>query len=210
MSSSSEPAALTTLTTPELRSGTWTRFGAGSVLGDAITEETLGALAESTRSAARSQGYAVGWAEGQRAARAEATAEAERVAAARAAEDAHRAAEHQAAMDALHTATARLHEAVATAVAQVDDRASALALGLAETIVGAATTDLDAVRRALALAPVHGLVALRVHPLDVVDGEVRLIPDPSLVRGDALAEYDDHVLDLRITTALERVREALR
>ena len=43
---------LTPLATPELRTGVWTRFGGTSVLGDAITEETLSALAESTRNAA--------------------------------------------------------------------------------------------------------------------------------------------------------------
>jgi flagellar assembly protein FliH len=210
MNSSSEAQRVTgALTTPELRAGTWTRFGADSVLGDAVTERTLSALAESTRSAARSQGYAVGWSEGQRAARAEAAETARLVDAERRAEDAVRAAEHRDALDALRSAAARLHDAVGTAVARVDEHASALTLALTETILGFAAADLDTVRRGLSLAPPDGLVALRVHPDDVVPCEVRLIADPGLARGDVLAEYDDHVLDLRISTALERVREAL-
>lgn len=214
MSSSSEVVRVTgSVPTPELRTGTWTRFGGSSVLGDAVTEQTLSALAESTRSAARSQGYAIGWAEGQRAARAEALAESARVAEERGVEDALRAAEHRAAVDALQNAAARLHDAVAGATERVESQASALALALTETIVGALAADLDAVRRALDLAPAAGLVALRVNPaaLDLAAGvDVTLIPDPTLAHGDALAEYDEHVLDLRITTALERVREVLR
>ena len=104
--------ALAPLATPELRTGVWTRFGTSSVLGDAVTEETLSALAETTRTAARSQGYAVGWAEGRRAARDEADAAARAAEAARReAEDA-RAREHAAAVAALELAAARLHEAV--------------------------------------------------------------------------------------------------
>src|SRR4051794_29241221 len=77
---SREMPVLVRLATPELRTGVWTRFGDSNVLGDAVTEETLSTLAESTRTAARSQGYAVGWAEGQRAAREQARIEAEEAA----------------------------------------------------------------------------------------------------------------------------------
>ena len=72
--SSSSSTAFTPLETPELRSGTWTRFGDRAVLGDAVTETALAALADSSRAVARSQGYAVGWAQGRREAAAEAAA----------------------------------------------------------------------------------------------------------------------------------------
>ncbi|HEY1134125.1 MAG TPA: hypothetical protein VGE77_06075, partial [Nocardioides sp.] len=51
---------------PELRTGNWTRRGGPGVLGDPVTEELMDALATSTRAAAQSQGYAVGWAQGRR------------------------------------------------------------------------------------------------------------------------------------------------
>ena len=42
MNSSSEaPRVTSALSAPELRTGTWTRFGASSVLGDEVTEQTL-------------------------------------------------------------------------------------------------------------------------------------------------------------------------
>ena len=59
---------------PDLRTGVWTRLGDDRVLGDAVTEAVLGALAERTRDAAQAQGYAVGWAEGQRGRRCAAAA----------------------------------------------------------------------------------------------------------------------------------------
>jgi flagellar assembly protein FliH len=210
-SSSSRTPGLTPLPTPELRAGVWTRFGATTVLGDEVTEQTLHALAESTRTAARSQGYAVGWAEGQRAAReaadqdARAHAETSRLA------EEERVGEHRAAVRALELAAARLHETVAEVCGRLESRVSALAGDLTETILGELRHDVDAVRRALALAPEGEPVAIRVHPSAVAEAAgVRVIADPSLLPGDALVEYDDHVLDLRITTALERVREVLQ
>ena len=119
-----EGAVLAPLATPELRTGVWTRFGANSVLGDAVTEETLSALAESTRTAARSQGYAVGWAEGRRAAREQADAVAEATEAARREAEDVRAREHAAAVAALELAAARLHEAVDGLCATVEHQAS--------------------------------------------------------------------------------------
>lgn len=206
-SSSSRPRPLAT---PELRSGTWTRFGGETVLGDAVTEQTLHSLAESTRTAARSQGYAVGWSEGQRAARDLADEEARIVAATRLTEDDRREAEHRSAVRALELAAVRLHETVETVCARLEEQAAALAGELTATILGELRVDVDAVRRALALAPEGDIVALRVHPSQVVEAEVRVIADPSLEVGDALVEYDDHVLDLRISTALDRVRAVLR
>ena len=52
----------------ELRSGSWTRLGSSTVLGDTVTEQTLAGLVEQAQGAARAQGYSRGWAEGRRAA----------------------------------------------------------------------------------------------------------------------------------------------
>ncbi len=224
MSSSPEfspAAALLPLETPELRTGTWTRLGDKAVLGDAVTEQLLSTLAESTRTAARSQGYAVGWAEGQRAARAVAADEARMAADRERYAEEKRAAEHAAALAVLAEAAARLEESVTEICASVEERASALACDLTTAIIGTATTDLDAVRRALSLAPDGPTTRVLVHPSDVgvvdpatsaalVERGCIVVGDPSLERGDALVEYDDQVLDLRISSALARVQEALR
>lgn len=228
MSSSSSPVVgaghdLVPLATPELRTGVWTRFGTSSVLGDAVTEETLSALAESTRVAARSQGYAVGWADGQRAAREVARAEAEDAAAARTEAETRRDTEHRAAVAALELAAARLHDAVTTLTTSIEEHATGLAWELAETLVGhelRTVTGADVVRRALKLVPTEPVVRVHLHPdhlaelsprdlAELADHGATAVAEPTLAWGDALVETHDHVVDVRVSTALERVREVL-
>jgi len=232
MTSSSEAAVLdgdalaavgtvTALRTPELRTGSWTRFGEDSVLGDAVTEQALAGLAESTRAAARAQGYAVGWSEGRRAAAAAAQEEAEQVAARVRADDARREAEHRAALDRLADAATALHAAVADAVTAVEAQAAELAVELTRTMVGhelRCASGADVVRRVLAVLPPDAVVAtLRVHPVDastpavadLAERGVTLVADASLQPGDAVVDAGDHVVDLRFGPALERVERAL-
>lgn len=211
------------MATPELRTGVWTRFGAGSVLGDAVTEETLASLAESTRTAARSQGYAVGWAEGRRAAAEEADTKARAAEAARLAAEELRAREHRTAVAALELAAARLHETVAGLCTTVEEQASSLAWELTQELFGhelRSVTGPDVVRRALQLAPTEPIIRLHLHPDQTIDLSetdraelaergAAVVADPALGWGDALVETADHVVDLRFRTALERVREVL-
>lgn len=227
MSSSSEArvvrrgsaTSVTGLTTPELRTGAWTRLGGDRVLGDPVTEQTLASLAESTRAAARSQGYAVGWAQGRREATESArlaAAEAER---ARVTEEARREAEHRTVVAALEAATAELTRALAAVCEHVEEQATSLALDLTRELVGHEVTHGAAgqhvVRRALALVPDRGVARLRLHP-DVaatVTGTgdaVTVVADPTLGLGDALVETDEQVVDLRVATALDRLREVLQ
>lgn len=218
MNSSPEQAPLATLATPELRTGLWTRFGASNVLGDEVTEGTLAALAESTRTAANSQGYAVGWAAGQRAAREEVRLEAAATEQQRLRTEAQRAQEHQAALSALELAALKLHDAAAEVCARIETQATDLAWELTRELVGhevASADSADVVRRVLALLPSEPVVRIRLHPQDAAaadalttDGVV-VVADSTLSRGDALVEAEDHVLDLRLDTALARVREAL-
>ena len=210
-----------TLTT-ELRTGTWTRLGDGSILGDGVTESALSTLAESTRASARAQGYAVGWAEGRRAAEQKAQTQAQAEAVRRSDEAARRDTEHRSALAALHAAAAQMAAVTAQVTAAVESQAVAIAMQLTEALVGrelavATNPGADAVRRVLALLPADPAVTVRLHPDDVpsaavadlVRAGVNVAADPSLRRGDAVAQADDHIIDACVATALERVREVL-
>lgn len=213
---SSSPELPVAVVLPELRTGEWTRFGSSAVLGDSITEQTLSTLAESTRAAAGAQGYVVGWAAGQRTARAAAEVEAEVVRTAHAAAEARRVDEHAAAIAALNAATEQVQKSVAAICSTVENQASELAWELTRELVGYELSGpgIDVLRRVLALAPNDDIVRVRLHPADLGaaagDLDLVVVPDPALDRGDALVEIDDHVLDLRLEPALQRVREALR
>jgi len=227
MSSSSEArvvrrgsaTSVTGLTTPELRTGAWTRLGGERVLGDAVTEQTLASLAESTRAAARSQGYAVGWAQGRREATESARLAAEETERRRVVEDARREAEHRTVVAALEAATAELARALATVCEHVEEQATSLALDLTRELVGHEVTHGGAagqhvVRRALALVPDRAVARLRLHPevaatVTDADDAVTVVADPALGLGDALVETDEQVVDLRVATALDRLREVL-
>ena len=210
------------LDTPELRSGEWTRFGPASVLGDDITEAALAAMVEDARAAARSQGYAVGWAQGRREAADEAALAARGHEQQLAEERRRWAARHQAALDALQRVAEGLARATEQAQAEVREQAVELARELTETMVGhelrsAPDNAADVVARVLAASPADRPFVARLHP-DVVDDAavrvlsdsgVRVVPDGSLAPADAVVELDGQVLDLRLRSALDRVREVL-
>ena len=215
----------TVLPTPELRDGAWTRFGTGSVLGDAVTEQALAGLAETTRQAARAQGYATGWAEGRRAAAAAAATEAVEVDAARGREDERRETEHLARVAALSSAASGFLEATHRLAAELEDHALHLARELSEAIVGhelrsSADPAGDVVRRVLAVLPDGAPATVHLHP-DVAAtlsgnlsaGElaprVTIVADATLDPADALVTTPTQVVDLSIEAALDRVRQAL-
>ncbi len=212
---------VTTVRPRELRSGSWTRLGSSTVLGDAVTEQTLAGLAEQAQAAAHAQGYARGWAEGRRAAEQQAAEQrAALLVAERRAEEL-RAAEHEAAVAGLTAAAARLDQAVAQVCAQVEGGALELAAQLTEAVVGhelavAENPGLDAVRRALSLAGGEPLVRVRVRPEDhspelaEVAGAATVVADPTLARGDALLDTVAGVVDARVSPAVARVTELLR
>ena len=208
---------------PDLRTGVWTRLGHPSVLGDDVTEQALGRLAERTQKAARAQGYAVGWAEGRKQALARAEENAA-VAAARAAErEAERDAEHQRAVAALQAAAAELRASVTGVCDLVAAQATDLAFELTRELVGhelALEEDPGAgvVRRVLASLPAAHIATVRLHPAVVESAAARslaeqgvaLQPDPGLAPDDAVVEVDDAAIDLRLESALDRLRQALR
>lgn len=227
MSSSSEvvravaPADLRVPERPDLRTGVWTRLGDDRVLGDDVTEATLDRLAERTRTAARAQGYAVGWAEGRRealeaAAHAEVVAEDERLRA-----EQRRDQEHKRALESLTHAADELQRAVDDACARVADQASAFAFEVVSALLDrelALDPVFDVVRRVLAVLPAGSVAQVRVNPAiaaspglaALTEHGVGIVPDADLFPGDALVETDTSVIDLRVSAALERLREVLR
>ena len=230
MSSSPEPrvvrgssaSSATGLATPELRSGVWTRLGGAGVLGDVATEQTLSTLAESTRAAANAQGYAVGWAQGRREADETARLAAEQNEQRIATPEARCEAEHRAAITALQQAAVRLDQTLSELSDEVAGHASELAFELTRELVGrelavAEDHSADTVRRVLAVLPGRNEPRVRLHPSvaqgaaasGLTDQGVVVVSDPSLAPTDAVVEAEGHVLDLRIDTALDRLREVM-
>lgn len=230
MSSSSEPgrarvlhgAVAAAAHGPELRTGAWTRLGSDAVLGDAVTEDALAVLADAARTAASAQGYAVGWAQGRRAAADQATAAAAAREREAAGAEARRAAAHDAALARLDTVTRTLGESVARVSTEIEDRALGLARELTSLLVGhelrhSPDTGADAVRRALALLGDEHPATIRLSPADagseaaadLATRRLRVVADAALADGDVLVETDTQILDARISAALERVREVL-
>jgi flagellar assembly protein FliH len=131
----------------------------------------------------------------------------------------------------LESAAAALHARTAPILLEADDELAAAAIALAEAILGselsdAATGAKAALKRALSAPDSEAAVAVRLHPADLAlletelastlttttmttTAQVTWVPDPSLARGDAVAEYPDGELDARIGSALERARAAL-
>ncbi|ACU36285.1 hypothetical protein KCV87_08285 [Actinosynnema pretiosum subsp. pretiosum] len=178
------------------------------------------------RSEARAEGYAIGWAQGMREARA-ATAEAR----AHAEEQlrrllAHQEAEVRRAIGAVSLAAESLRSRDVVQATEMTGALVSAAVDLAEALVGreigGEQGGRDALTRALALAPSHVPVRVRLHPHDhalLADENgteftehgrtVVLVADPELTPGAAIAETDETTVDARLETALRRVREEL-
>ncbi|WP_370250536.1 hypothetical protein [Nocardioides sp.] len=221
-------STLTPLATPELREGSWTRYGGDGVLGDSVTEQALGALADKALEAARAQGYSTGWAQGRRDAAADAVREESARVASALAEAERREHEHRAALAALARAAAGLEEAAAAVRAATLDRALDLAAELtaallAHDVATSPAPGTDLARRVLAGlssgAPMAG-GAVTVHVSAGLVGEVSaalaaaghpltVVPAADLGPHDARVETDTTVLDLDLGAALDRVRAAL-
>ncbi len=211
------------LRVPELRHGAWTRLGPDSGLGDDVTESTLAVVAERTRKAAQSQGYVQGWTDGRREAQAVLAEERRRLADEAAAEQARRDATLGQAVAALTAAADQLLAVVGGTCERVETAATDLAADLTVALVGDAVASCDepgrvAVARALALLPDAPYVRMRLNPQTAAAADVAalaergvtVVPDPTLDVLDSVVETDTQVVDLRVASALERVREVLR
>ena len=190
------------------------------------------AQAEAARAAGRAAGYAAGWAQGSAAA---AVREAELRAALVAQAQAERAqltARVEAALASLDAAAEAMRARTAPTVQEECDLLAATAIQLAEVVVGREVADdaergRTALERALAAAPEHAEVVVRLNPEDLAvlqrTGEpadgllaagarrgVEIVADPGLAPGDAMADFPGGRVDARIATALERMRSSLR
>jgi flagellar assembly protein FliH len=190
-----------------------------------MQRSSLDALAASVRRDARAEGYARGWAEGRRAAEAQASVEAHAAATDRAAEAAHAAASLNAALSALATAASALEARAVAPAAELTDAVVTGAFELATALLGreltlAAEPGLDAIRRALVLVPENRPVCARLNPDDAsvtraglasaeLGREVLIVADPSVEPGGAVVDCDATRVDAQLGTALERVREVL-
>lgn len=213
----------------ELRSSRFQNEGAFDTrLADPTLQRAFEAMADEVRTAARAEGYASGWAAGHLAAaeavRASAVeAQREREAAAQAAQ-----ATVTAALRALAAAATNLEQRAVTPAENLRDAVLEGAMELAEALVGhelsiSATPGLDAVRRALALAPAGVAVTARLNPLDLpgardalaalpsdeLGREIRLVADASVEQAGCIVECDAARIDAQLSTALARVRGVL-
>lgn len=216
-----EALELLPLATPELRDGDWTRYAGGGALGDQVTEQTLGALADRALEAARARGYATGWAQGRQQAAGEAREAARQVALDAADAEARRRTEHEAALASLARAAQAFQDTAAEVAARLEDRCLDLAYELTEALVGhqlrtAPEPVADLARRVLTVLPDGVAATVRAHPARVTAlrsvlaaSGVTVVDDPALALDDAVVETATTIVDLAVGSALDRVREAL-
>jgi len=206
----------------DLRRGGWTRLGDANVLGDKVTEATLATLADRAEQAARAQGFAAGWAEGRRKATESLAAQHAEQAQVLAADRARVLEAQQAATLALAAAADQVGASLAETQQLLAAQAVELALQIAAAVVQhdvltATDPGADAVLRALGSVPPGLPVTVRLHPVDraqldltLLEGRsVVVVDDPTLARGDAIAETESQIVDARLSVALDRVREVL-
>jgi flagellar assembly protein FliH len=184
--------------------------------------------ADEARAAARAEGYAIGWAEGRRDATAQVHAEAILADGARQEAADIQATHLRTAVAALSRAAAELEARAVTPAGDLRDAMLHAAVELTETLVGrelALATDpgMDALRRALDLTPSGRPVTARLHPAEAaavrsalaagpagdLGREVVVVSDGSVEAGGCVVDCDATRVDAQISTALDRVRQAL-
>lgn len=167
------------------------------------------------------KGFSSGWAAGQKRATREAEAERSIIS-----EDARLAEEArtEAYVDAMDEIQAMADAIESRDALVIDEMKSALmeaAVALAEALLGAELSDKEtgakaALKRALSMNDPKEIVKVNMNPQDVetltslgVECPVKLVPDSELDPGDAVAYMPEGLLDARLSSAVERAREAL-
>lgn len=192
---------------------------------DPLQRSGIDQLAAVARQDARAEGYAVGWAQGRRAAEEAAQREALLTEVERAEYAARAANELTCALRALSAAADALEGRAVTPAEALGAEIVAGAFELARALLGRELTlatdpGMDAIRRALALAPENRPVTARLHPDDAsvaraglatadLGRDVLIVADPTIERGGAVVDCDATRVDAQLGPALERVREVL-
>lgn len=122
-------------------------------------------------------------------------------------------------LGALYELLVEYQERVEIARGEIELLAVALAVDLAEVILGRQLEEIepgsDVIARALGLRRGVEPVRVRMHPDDAepigpsAHPDVTIVPDPGLVRGSAIAEVGGGLADISIDAAMERVRAVL-
>jgi flagellar assembly protein FliH len=137
-----------------------------------------------------------------------------------------RASNLAAVIQELAEAAERIEEHHSAIVAEMETQIVALAIDIAETLVGhdiATSTNpgLDALVRALHLAPTTNAVSAQLHPDDYAtltasadwerfaDQGLTIIENAQLQRGDCIVDAEATRIDARLAPALARVREVI-
>jgi len=205
---------LTPLPLPDLPAANWTDA-------NELARTVLGELAENARAEAHAQGYAVGWARGRRDALTAATAAAEQAEHTRREAEVRREDEHRAAVTALRQSAQQVRALLTELCSSIEEQGTDLAWAITETLLArevTVVTDADVVRRVLTVLPAAPTATVRLHPsvvasaasAELTDAGLVLVADASLDRADAVVECDGAVTDLRIATAMDRLRDVLR
>jgi len=192
------------------------------IFAPAVFPRLRDADSDGERRRARQLGYAEGHAEGFRVAAAEAAGAAAKARAEREQAEAHAARALASALTALESAAAALSARVAELARADEQKISARAVDLAQTIVGEALLDgefaaLSALRRALTASDGERPIEVRFSTADervlrghaAVPSGVSVAVDDALASGDAIVVLQDGIVDARIGAALERARRAL-
>ena len=193
-----------------------------------LVDPTLEAVVADAEERARALGWERGRLEGREAALQEVAAAAavreQAQAVARDAADRRREQVFARAVEALRVRTAELDARHAPVFEDIDHSIAAMAVEIAEVLVGrhlelGKWPALDAVNRALALAPRRSAAILRVHPDTVNDlpdvsgalpgGSVTIVGDPAIEIDGCVVEAGDRTIDAQLGPALRRLREVL-
>ncbi len=184
--------------------------------------------AAGVREDARAEGYATGWAEGSKAARATVLAHAARAAEIRDREEGLRSDAFRSAIAALSRGADDLERRALPLAEEIESALVSAAFAMAEAIVGrelatSANPGRDALVRAVAVAPHGQPVRVRLHPSDaaalagltandmtaLTGRDVQLVSDVGISRGDAIADCGATRIDAGLASASHRVRQAL-
>lgn len=188
-----------------------------------VAPEDSGQL-EGTAESFQARGYAIGYAQGIRAAESQAREQRERIAQAVKDAESARDSQHQAALQALTAALKAVESVTAPTIEAASNILIESALQLTEHILGKSLEDSAFAARAALERALEGreignpVRAIRMNAADLMDlglsvapaTGIPLVSDPTLERGDALAECERGFVDARISSALRRASDALR